>query len=172
MPSAIPVLSRRRVLLGAAALAVVSATASACGSPPGPPKVDDLESQLDLARRDSEMAKAAAAVADSFYAPALTVVAAERADHARALVQEIARATGKQPSSTETTSPTSTTATSTAPAPPPSRSDVAAALRNSADSASQLAAELSGYRAGLLGSIAASCTASVTVPLAMKEPAQ
>jgi hypothetical protein len=35
-----------------------------------------------------------------------------------------------------------------------------------------LAADLSGYRAGLLGSIAASCTASATVSLTLKEPAQ
>ena len=170
MPGAIPAVSRRQVLLGAAALAVVSATASACGSPPEPPKVDDLESQLDLARRDSDMARAAAAAADSFYAPALTVVAAERADHARALVQEIARASGNLPSPTPT-SPAGTTVTSTVPAPPPSLADVTAALHNSADSASQLSATLSGYRAGLLGSIAASCAASVTVSLAMKEPA-
>jgi hypothetical protein len=167
MPSAIPAVSRRQALLGAAALAVASAAASACGSQPEPPKVDDLQSQLDLARRDSDIAKAAAAAADSFYTPALTVVAAERADHARALVQEIARATGKAPSGTPTTGTTSAVAP-----PPPSLSEVVAALRNSADSASQLAANLSGYRAGLLGSIAASCTASVTVPLAMKEPAK
>ncbi len=171
MPSAIPAVSRRQVLLGAAALAVVSATASACGSRAEAPQVDDLESQLDLARRDSDMAKAAA-TAGSSYAPALTVVATERADHARALAQEIARAAGKPPSSTETTSLTSTTATSTAPTPPPSLSDVTGALRSSADSASQLAGKLSGYRAGLLGSIAASCTASVTVPLAMKGSTQ
>ena len=171
MPSAIPAVSRRHVLLGAVALAVVSATASACGAPPEPPKVDELESQLDLARRDSDLAKAAAA-AGSSHAPALTVVADERADHAKALIQEIARATGTPPSSTETTSPAGTTITSPASTPPPSLSDVTAALRNSADSASQLAAKLSGYRAGLLGSIAASCTTAVTVPLSAKEPAQ
>ena len=39
-------------------------------------------------------------------------------------------------------------------------------LRASADSAAQLAGTSSGYRAGLLGSIAASCTASYTVALA------
>ncbi|MCW2651832.1 MAG: hypothetical protein JWR32_2808 [Mycobacterium sp.] len=170
MPSTIRAVSRRRVLLGAATLAVVSAAASTCGSRPEPPKVDDLKSQLDLARRDSEMAKAAAAGADS-YAPALTVVAGERAAHARALSQEIARAAGASPSPAPTPSP-SPTATAAAPTPPPSLSDVTTALRTSADGAAQLAAKLSGYRAGLLGSIAASCAASVTVPLAIKEPTQ
>ena len=43
--------------------------------------------------------------------------------------------------------------------PPTVRRTSIAALRESADSAAQLAAKLSGYRAGLLGSIAASCTA-------------
>jgi hypothetical protein len=171
MPSAIPAVSRRRVLLGAAALAVFSAAAASCGSPPGRPKVDDLQSQLELARRDSGMAQSAAAAADSGYARALAVVAAERSDHARALAQEINRTAGRTPPPTET-SPASTAGTPAAPAPPPSLSDVTAALRNSAESATALAAKTSGYRAGLLGSIAASCTASVTVALATKEPAQ
>jgi hypothetical protein len=43
--------------------------------------------------------------------------------------------------------------------------NVAAALKQSADQATGLAARLSGYRAGLVGSIAASCTAAYTVAL-------
>lgn len=168
MPSATPAVSRRSVLLGAAALAVLGAGATACGTKPPPPEIDDLKSQLDLARRDSDMARAAATAADNFYAPPLTVVAAERAAHAKALTEEIARAAGTPTSTTETTSPSST---SPAPAAaPPSLLDVTTALRGSADSANQLIAKLSGYRAGLVGSIAASCMAAVTVPLAMKEP--
>jgi len=54
---------------------------------------------------------------------------------------------------------------SLASAPPP-LADVVRSLRASADSARQLAGTSSGYRAGLLGSIAASCTASYTVALA------
>jgi hypothetical protein len=42
---------------------------------------------------------------------------------------------------------------------------VIAALRESADAATQLAANQSGYRAGLLGSIAAACTAAYKVAL-------
>ena len=43
--------------------------------------------------------------------------------------------------------------------------DVAIALRNSADSAAKLVPVLSGYRAGLVGSIAAACTAAFTLGL-------
>jgi hypothetical protein len=166
MPSGVVPISRRRVLLGAAALAALGATASACGGGlPTPPEPDRLESQLELARRDSAMARAAASGAGPFYAPMLNVVADERAQHAQALSDEIARAAG--PSASSTTSAPSTPSTT---APSPSRNDVIAALRESADSAAKLAANLSGLRAGLLGSISASCTAAATVPLTLKEP--
>jgi hypothetical protein len=164
MPGAVRPISRRRVLIAAAALSAIGATASACGSPT--PQPEELAPQLDLARRDSQMAGAAATAAGPFYGPLLNVVADERAAHAKALSQEIARAAGETTTSSQAAAPTP----SGSAAPPPSRTDVMAALRESADSAAKLAANLSGYRAGLLGSIAASCTASVTVPLAMKEP--
>jgi len=164
MPGAVRPISRRRVLIAAAALSAIGATASACGSPA--PQPEELAPQLDLARRDSQMAGAAATAAGPFYGPLLNVVADERAAHAKALSQEIARAAAETTTSSQAAAPTP----SGAAAPPPSRTDVMAALRESADSAAKLAANLSGYRAGLLGSIAASCTASVTVPLAMKEP--
>ncbi|MGC2564215.1 MAG: hypothetical protein WA488_00505, partial [Mycobacterium sp.] len=60
---------------------------------------------------------------------------------------------------------------SAAAAPPPPLADVVRSLRASATSASQLASTSSGYRAGLLGSIAAACTASYTVALAVGAPA-
>ena len=164
MPGA-PAISRRRVLIGAAALTALGAAAGACGSPK-PPEPDDMEDQLELARRDSQLARAAATAAGAFYAPLLNVVADERADHAKALSAAIARASGATttPAGPAVPSPSGATA-------PPARTDVMAALRESADSAAKLAANLTGYRAGLLGSIAASCTASATVSLAMKEPA-
>lgn len=164
MPGAVRPISRRRVLIAAAALSALGATASACRSP-APPQPEELQPQLDLALRDSQMASAAATTAGPFYAPLLNVVADERTAHAKALSQEIARAAGDS-----TTSSRAAPSPSGSAAPPPSRTDVMAALRESADSAAKLAANLSGYRAGLLGSIAASCTAAVTVPLAMKEP--
>ena len=166
MPGAAPQISRRRVLVGAAALAALGA--SACGSSPEPPQPDPLEAQLDLAQRDSQMAHAAATAAGPFYAPPLNVVADERAAHSKALSKEVARAAGETATSSTTSPPT----TAAPASPPPSREGVIAALRESADSAAKLAVNLDGYRAGLLGSIAAACTASVTVPLAMKEPAQ
>ncbi|MFY9767762.1 MAG: hypothetical protein WAK42_22795, partial [Mycobacterium sp.] len=83
---------------------------------------------------------------------------------------EVARLAVKPTStSSETTSPTTTS--SAAAAPPPSLADVVKSLRASAASASQLASTSSGYRAGLLGSIAAACTASYTVALVFGAPA-
>ena len=152
------------MLLGTAALAALSVTAAACGKPPPPPDLDDLVTQLDLARADSRLASDAAAAAIPQLAPALHAVASERSDHASALSDEIARITG----GTTTSAPTTT---STTQAKAPTAKDVVAALRKSADSAGQLAAQLSGYRAGLLGSIAASCTAAYTVALAPQDGA-
>ena len=60
MPSPLPAVSRRRMLLGTAALAALGVTAAACGEPPPPPDLDDLVSQLDLARSDSQLALDAA----------------------------------------------------------------------------------------------------------------
>jgi hypothetical protein len=159
-----PIVSRRRVLVGGAALAVLAMAVPACSSPPAPPAVDELEAQLTLARRDSELATAAAVGASQPVNAALTEVAAERTTHAQALTTEIARlAVNPTSTSRETTTPTTTPA---AAAPPPPLADVLRSLRASADSARQLAGTSSGYRAGLLGSIAASCTASYSVALA------
>jgi len=168
VPSPPPTVSRRRVLFGVAALALLGSTATACrGSSPPPPEVDELTAQLDRARADSQLAaEAAAATPPPPTAPALTAVASERSAHANALSDELVRIIGKD-------APTTTAATATAqpataqPATAPTTQDVIAALRQSADSAAQLAATQSGYRAGLLGSIAASCTAAYTVALVL-----
>lgn len=163
MPSAL--VNRRQILLGAAVLAAVGATGSACGSS-APPEPDPLLHPAELARRDSAMATAAATTADAVHAPMFTVIAAERAAHADALDTEIARAAGEAAPSSQTSAAESEPTTST------SRQDVIAALRESAEDATQLAAKQSGYRAGLLGSIAASCTSSIDVPLSMTKPAR
>jgi hypothetical protein len=150
--------------MGGAALAVLGSAVPACSSPPAPPAVDELEAQLTLARRDSELATAAAVGASQPVNAALIEVAAERTKHAQALTTEIARlAVTPMSTSRETTTPTTTPAVA---APPPPLADVIRSLRASADSARQLAGTSSGYRAGLLGSIAASCAASYTVALA------
>lgn len=160
-PVSEPIVNRRRVLTGGVALAALALTAPACSSPPAPPAVDELEAQLALARQDSELAAAAAVGTEQQVAAALKQVATERGRHAEALATEITRLA---PTSSATSSPTTTT-TSAAAAPPPPLASVVKSLKASADSARELAATSSGYRAGLLGSIAASCTASYSVAL-------
>ncbi|OBJ06844.1 hypothetical protein [Mycobacterium sp. 1465703.0] len=169
MPSAVPFVNRRDVLAGGVALAALGAVVSACGkSAPKSPPVEQLLGPLDQARKDSALAGAAAAAIGNppQVAAALAVVANQRAAHARALSAEISRAAGKlaAPSSSEPTSP-SQAEPAGPPPPPPPVSDVIDALRASADSASRLVGTEPGYRAGLLSSIAASCTASYTVAL-------
>jgi hypothetical protein len=173
VPSAVPVTNRRGVLAGGAALAAFGVVASACReSPPKPPAVEELLGPLDQARRDSALAGAAAAAVGNppQIAAALTVVATQRAAHARALSTEIARAAGKLTSSSGETASPSPTEPGAPPPPPPPMEDVVNSLRTSAESASRLVATSSGYRAGLLGSIAASCTASYTVALVPAGP--
>ena len=159
------------MLAGGTALAVLGLTAAACGSSPQPPPaVDELEGQLKLARQDGEQAAAAATAEPQRVAAALKQVAAERTQHAQALAAEIDRVAGVTTTTTSSQT-TTTTPTSPPPGPPPTLSDVVNSLRASATSANQLAATVSGYRAGLLGSIAASCTAAYTVGLVFTEPA-
>lgn len=169
MPSANADISRRRVLLSAAALALLGATAAACGTKPPQPEIDDLTKQFDRARADSALATAAAADQPPQAAAtrALNAVAADRTAHAEALADELTRMTGTAPANV-TTSATGTTKPTPTPGPDasaPSVADVVDALRESADRAAGLARTLSGYRAGLLGSIAASCAAAHTVAL-------
>ena len=167
MPRPPSTVSRRHLMFGAAALALLGSTVAACGSPPPPPDVDELTAQLDRARADSQLATdAAAATPPPPTAQALTAVASERSAHAQALSDELVRILG-------TNAPTTTTTTTTAQsAKAPTTDDVIAALRQSADAATQLATKQSGYRAGLLGSIAASCTAAYTVALVPAKAAQ
>ena len=148
------------MLIGTATLAALGVTAAGCGKPPPPPELDDMIAQRDRARADSQLASDAAAAALPPLRPALAAVSSDRSKHAEALSDEIARMTG------QATTSSSATTTTTAQVPAPTAKDVAAALRASADSAGQLAVQTSGYRAGLLGSIAASCTSAYTVALA------
>ncbi|MBJ7399300.1 hypothetical protein [Mycolicibacterium sp.] len=168
-PGSPAALSRRSVLAGGSrgllALALIGPAAAACG-PSGPPEPDPLEAELSAARADSELAAAAAKAAPPEIAPALIEVSAERTRHANALVEELSRAAGKPtPTPWAETTSASVTAQSTPPAPPPTLKDVVAALRRSGENAAKLAPQLSGYRAGLLGSIAAACTTAWMVGL-------
>lgn len=170
MPSALPILSRRRLLIGAlpagVALALVG-SAAACAPAPPPADLDDLQTGFDRARSDSELAGDAATAltgpSRQSQVAALTSIAAERSAHADALAAEITRLTaGEGP-----TTATSTTPTTTAPDPAtaPTVAKVVEELRGSAEQAARAAEGLSGYRAGLFGSISAACTAAYLVAL-------
>lgn len=159
VPNVNPTVSRRRVLLGTAALALVGASVAACGSSEPDPVVEELAAQLERARSDSQLAADTAATARGGMVEALNTVSSERSAHAQALSDELVRMRGAD---APTTTPTSTTEP---PATAPTVKDVIAALTRSADTATELAAKLSGYRAGLLGSIAAACTAAYAVAL-------
>ena len=76
-PGLEPVVNRRRALTGGIALAVLGLGMPACSSPPAPPAVDELESQLALARHDSELAAAAAPGADKLVSEAILSARAE-----------------------------------------------------------------------------------------------
>ena len=168
MPSALPTITRRRLLataLPAGMALTVLGSAVSCAPAPPPAELADLVAQFDRAHADSRLAGQAATTARPQIAPTLTTVASERAAHARALADEITRITGGQAPTTSSAA-ASSSAPSTAPAPAPTGADVVTALHASADSAAALAATLSGYRAGLLGSISAACTASYLVALA------
>lgn len=158
MPAATP-LSRRSVLRAAVGAAAIGVLVSACGRDEHN-EPDTLLPQLGGSlrcgaghRRRGRPGLNPATVA------AYTEVAAERGKHADALAAEITRATGSSPTSS------TTAAGGSVAAPAPARRDVVAALTRSAESASGRAVTESGYRAGLLGSIAASCTALYLVGL-------
>jgi hypothetical protein len=155
------------MLVGAATLALLGA-AAACGKPAPRLDVDALVAQLDRAQADSELAATVATTAPPPVAKALTAIAAERAAHAQALTDELTRMNGAPTPTAAATTTSSTTTTTTMtgePPQPPTTKDVVAALRQAADAAATAAAQQSGYRAGLLGSIAASCTTAFTVAL-------
>ncbi|OZC70513.1 hypothetical protein CH251_18685 [Rhodococcus sp. 06-462-5] len=158
-------LSRRGLfrLAGVAALsaATVSSMAACSQETISGPALDTLTAQLRAARADAADATAAATVITD-YAAALGIVAAQRTEHAAALDTEIARATG---ASTDTSSVAATT-TPAPTTPPPDLVAVREMLTSSARSAADAARNESGYRAGLLGSISASCTVSALVVLA------
>lgn len=159
MPNAVPTVSRRQLLVGTAALALLGGAVSGCGTASTPdPALDVLTGQLARARADSMQAAAAATGAPPPLASALNAVASIRDAHAQALSDEIARLGGARTDATPTTS---------RPAgPPPAPQQVLTALQQSGTAAGQAAAGQSGYRAGLLASIAAACTAAATVNLA------
>ncbi|WP_077041325.1 hypothetical protein [Rhodococcus sp. MTM3W5.2] len=123
---------------------------------------DPLISAAESARRDAATATAATALAPE-RAGALSVIASERGAHADALSAEVARAAGVDPTAMPSPSPTGSP---TEPAPPPPTVDeLRTQLATSQRDAAGLARRLSGYRAGLLGSISAAIAAEQAVLL-------
>ncbi|MFD6513752.1 hypothetical protein [Rhodococcus sp. NPDC060176] len=144
----------------AAALGAAAFTLSACtddGTAEAAAEVDQLTAQAERARSDAASATAAIALAPDKSAP-LTTISAERTAHALELDAEIARAAGG--SATTTASPSTSAANA-----PTGVDALGTSLADSARSAADLARTMSGYRAGLLGSISASCSTQVAVLL-------
>ncbi len=100
--------------------------------------------------------------AEPGYAAALAVVADQRAEHARALREEIIRLDQDVAISVDEPGPSTTPA----PAEPPTLVGLRAGLEQSSGEARDVAISLPGYPAGLAGSVAAAVTSMREVQLA------
>ena len=111
LPAADRTLNRRTILVnaarGVAGVAFLTVTAAACGSP-AEPEVDPLQAPYAAAVADAALARAAATAAPPATVPALTQIASERARHAQALGEELARAAGRTTTMSSTAEPIST----------------------------------------------------------------
>ncbi|MDR7300648.1 hypothetical protein [Haloactinomyces albus] len=146
----------RRAILRVAALLPVTATLTiGCTASSQTEEPDPLEAVVTRARSDAELARAVEQ-AHPDLADEATAVASIRTEHARALQQEIDRVNPPDPE-----------ATTSAPLPPPASpapqtaEEATATLKRTLREAQRQAADmvprLPPYRAGLTGSISASC---------------
>ncbi|MFF2551673.1 hypothetical protein ACFVUS_11780 [Nocardia sp. NPDC058058] len=160
-------MDRRAVLrlAGGGVLAVAAVGAlTACTEESAPELPDPLLAQEESARADAANAQAAIAT-NPDKAAALQTIATQRGAHADALRTEIDRAIGVYGDGT-TPSKRVAPPTPTVPVPPPAVSQLKASLGQAQRSAADLSIQLSGYRAGLLGSISAACATQAGVLLA------
>ncbi|MEC3954289.1 hypothetical protein VMT65_14715 [Nocardia sp. CDC153] len=166
-PSPLAPVNRRAALRlaggGVFAVAAVGALA-ACGTDDKPSAPDPLIAQETAARTDAAAATAAIATSPD-KAGALQTIATQRTAHADALRTEIDRAIGVYGDGS-TPSRRIPPVIPTAPVPPPPVATLRTQLQQSQRSAADLATQLSGYRAGLLASISASCATHAGVLLA------
>lgn len=141
----------RRDALRMLVLVPAAAALAACS---GPDKPDELIALARAAKADAQLADAIGKAHSQLATPAQAVSAARTA-HAQALQREIDRLKPRDPADPPSV-----------PAPPPQptpRSASAAitalrtAMQSAQDQAAQLVATLPPYRAGLVGSMAASC---------------
>ncbi|MCP2256895.1 hypothetical protein LX15_000578 [Streptoalloteichus tenebrarius] len=152
-----PLPRRRFLLAGVLAMAAAPLAAACTSTPPPPPGPDPLEPLAARARADAALARAVAESvpgAGQDLVQAATAVAASRKAHAEALDQEIQRARPVTGSSAPSSS-------SGVPTAPPTAAEAKAALVEALTAAEQEARALvttaPRHRAGLLGSVTASC---------------
>ncbi|AZG44087.1 hypothetical protein [Gordonia insulae] len=174
-----PPLTRRAILragLTVTAGTIAVTTIGACDTGPSPEQVTAaaLVPLADAALADQAAAQSLAPRAPE-YAGALGVVAAQRGEHARALREEITRLDEETAGRIATPAASTSAPASAAPgdasitAPTPAAPTTVPALReqlsSSARAAGDATANLTGYPAGLAGSISASVTSMVEVQL-------
>ncbi|MDA3624344.1 hypothetical protein [Saccharopolyspora oryzae] len=152
------VLGRRSVLRLIAAAPVVAALTTACSSAPDEP--DQLLALAEAAKSDAQLAKAVAQ-AHAKLAEVANEIANARSTHADALQQEIDRVNPRDPEDPPSVP-------EAAPQQAPGSAGAASqalsdALGAAQDQASKLVPGLPGYRAGLVGSISASCASLLEV---------
>ncbi|WP_143261691.1 hypothetical protein [Allokutzneria sp. NRRL B-24872] len=144
----------RRGFLRAGLAGAVALPLSACTGEPTPDKPDALEELAAQARSDAELAKAVATAHPSLAAKA-DAVAADRRAHHGAFEKELNRARPARVSATATPPP------APAPSAPQQASAALSALKEALATGEKRAAELvpslPKHRAGLVGSVAASC---------------
>lgn len=151
-------------ITGGGAFAVLVSGSAACSDPP-PKQPDVLLAQEVSARTDAVWAGAAAAAAPQ-RAAVLNLIASQRGEHAAALRGEIDRARGTYGDGTLPKSATPPVTPPAAPVPAPAVQAIRDRLTAAQQSAADLAAGQSGYRAGLLASISACCATHAGVLLA------
>lgn len=152
------VLGRRSVLRLIAATPVVAALSTACSSAPDEP--DQLLALANAAKSDARLAEAVAQ-AHAKLADVANEIATARSTHADALRQEIDRVSPRDPEDPPSV-----------PEAPPQQAPGSAsaaskalveALTGARDQAAGLVPALPDYRAGLVGSISASCASLLEV---------
>lgn len=154
-----PVLDRRA--FGTAVLTVcggvvLATSVGGCAGPEADPAVDALAALAEAARRDARQL-GAADERNGGDADRLRRIGGVRQVHAEALDAEVRRL-----------APTTTSPSVPADEEPvvcPPTDEVRARLRSDIDSAVQVAATSTGYRAALVASVAASCRAALEVTL-------
>ncbi|MGJ7906162.1 hypothetical protein ACOQFL_06740 [Actinopolyspora sp. H202] len=141
----------RRTLLRLSALATLSPVLLSC-SGSAEPETDPLIKLAERARADTELARATAESHPDL-AESARLVANAREEHAGELRREIDRLAGGE--STTSTAPTERQ--NIASGPEQAAEHLRTALHEAQRQAARTVPELSGYRAGLAGSVSAGC---------------